>query len=128
MLSARSFSSGCFIGSVFTPVGILSPRGRRRHREAGVGAPAAAGSGRWRVVHVLDAFGGTAVAFELGFDPVDRRAIAIRALTPIAELREPFDRRLVLLEVEPSDQRAHRIRRGSWVAAVCANDGRAAAD
>jgi hypothetical protein len=64
----------------------------------------------------------------LRFDPIDRRAIAIGSLTPIAELREAFDRRLVLLEVEPSDQRAHRIRRSCRWRSGLRKHGRAAAD
>jgi hypothetical protein len=97
MLSARSFSSGCFIGSVLTPVGILSP---------------SAGRARRRIVDVFDALGRAAVALQLRLDPVDCRAIAIGALPAIAELRQAFDRRSVSFEVEPFDQRLHRIGRG----------------
>src|SRR5262249_54694765 len=51
-------------------------------------APAAAAGlvRRGRIVDVLDAVGRAAVALELRLDPVDRGAIAIRALTTIAEL------------------------------------------
>jgi hypothetical protein len=44
-----------------------------------------------------------AVALELGLDPVDRLAIAFRALPAIAERGQPFDRGLVFLEVESID-------------------------
>src|SRR5436189_5582297 len=44
------------------------------------------------------------VALQLCFDPVDRVPIARGALTPVAELREPLDRRLVALEVETTDE------------------------
>src|SRR5213596_2809986 len=47
---------------------------------------------------------GTAVAPELGLDPVHRGAVAVGALAPVAELGEALDRRLVLLEVEARDQ------------------------
>jgi hypothetical protein len=54
MLSARNFSSGCFIGSVFTPVGILSPRGRPPPTARPVlgrpRPPAAAGGGSYTYV------------------------------------------------------------------------------
>ena len=50
-----------------------------------------------------------AVVLELGFDPVDRSTIAGGALPAVAELREPFDRRLVFLEVQASDQDPYRI-------------------
>ena len=46
--------------------------------------------------------------------PVHRRAIAIGALTPIAELRQPFYGCLVLFEVQPLDQRLHRIVSRGW--------------
>ena len=92
MLSARSFSSGCFIGSVLTPVGVfVAARPSAAFREPGVAAAAsAAGGRRRRIVDVLDPLGRAAVALELRFDPVDRRAIAIGALAPIAELRQPL--------------------------------------
>src|SRR5439155_16860961 len=61
-------------------------------REAGDAAAAAASLGRRRVVDVVDPLGWAAVVFQLRLDPVDRRAIAIRALPAIAELREPLER------------------------------------
>ena len=48
---------------------------------------------------------GAAVALELRFDPVDGGAVAIGALTAIAELRQALYRGLVLLELEPADHR-----------------------
>src|SRR5262249_32221019 len=55
-------------------------------------------------LHVL-----AAIALELRFDPIDGVAIALRPLAPIAKLREPRDRRFVLLQVEALDERANRI-------------------
>jgi hypothetical protein len=57
-----------------------------------------------RLVDVLHALGDAPVALELRFDPGDRVSIPLRALTPVAELRQPFDRGFVALEVEPIDQ------------------------
>src|SRR5437762_1216688 len=62
------------------------------------------------VVLVLDALRVRAtIGLELRFDPVDGGAIAIGTLPAVAELRQPFDRRLVPVEVEPRDHRPHRI-------------------
>ena len=52
-----------------------------------------------------------AVALELGFDPSDPLAIAFRAFTAFAELRQSLDRRLVFLEVQLADERPDRILR-----------------
>ena len=52
---------------------------------------------------------GTSIAFELRFNPIDRRPIAISALKAVAELCQSFDRCLISLEVEPSDQHRDRI-------------------
>src|SRR4029077_4201872 len=54
---------------------------------------------------------GAAVALELRFDPVDGGAIPIRALAPVAELRETLDRRLVFLQLEPGDHVLHGVAR-----------------
>src|SRR5439155_11154845 len=98
----------------------------RRHRNAadsrasGAGAdfPTGHGNGHaalrsplrlWRVVLVLDAPGVTAEALQLAFDPVDRCAIAIRPLAPIAEFGQSLDRGLVPLQFEPSDQYPDRV-------------------
>ena len=70
---------------------------------------ASAPIGRRRLVFVMNAVGRAAVALELRLDPVDCRAVAVGALTPVAELRESFDRRLVFLEVEPRHERGDRI-------------------
>src|SRR5438552_6712675 len=61
---------------------------------------------RWRRLIVVLQAGdvGAAVAPELDLDPVHRGAVPVGALAPVAELGEAFDRRLVLLEVEPRDQ------------------------
>jgi hypothetical protein len=69
-----------------------------------------AGAGR-RLKLVLQPFGRAAVAFQLCFDPIDCRTVSVRPLPAIAELRQPFDRRFVLFEIEAVDQRLHRIRR-----------------
>jgi hypothetical protein len=55
-----------------------------------------------------------AVRFELGFDPVQRLAIALGALAAVTELRQALDGRLVLFQVELADQCGDRIagRRG----------------
>ena len=115
MFSARSFSSGCFIGSVFTPVGVadaarpaaaLTARRIAAPARAAAARPARGGGG---LVVVRDPLGRAAVALELRLDPVDRGAVAIGALAAIAELRQPLDRRLVLFEIEAADQRLHRI-------------------
>src|SRR6185503_776744 len=71
-------------------------------------ASAAASGGRWLVGHALSL---AAVALELGFNPCDRVAIALRAFLAIAERREALDRGLVLLEIEPVDKDLDRIRR-----------------
>ena len=65
---------------------------------------------RRRLIVVLDALGiRAAVALELRLDPIDCRSIAIRALTPIAELRQPFDRGLVFFQVESIDHLLDRV-------------------
>src|SRR5262249_21165051 len=51
-----------------------------------------------------------AVAPQLLLDPVDRGAVARRALPPVAELREALDRRLVMLEIEARDEPGNGIR------------------
>ena len=115
MLSARSFSSGWRMGSVFTPVG---PQIAAQTPAAGGGAR----SGRFRRparlrllvgrVTVVQALGvRAAVTLELRLDPVDGRAIAVGALAAVAELGEPLDRRLVALEIETSDQNRDGIGR-----------------
>src|SRR6266487_4654669 len=63
----------------------------------------------WRVVLVLDAPGVAAEALQLAFDPVDRCAIAIGPLPPIAEFGQALDRGLVPLQIEPSDQDPDRV-------------------
>ena len=73
----------------------------RRGRGRAAAAPGCGGG----LVFVLDPLGRAAVALELCFDPVDRGAVAIGALPPIAELRQALDRRLVAFEIEPLDQR-----------------------
>jgi hypothetical protein len=67
-----------------------------------------------RLVDILHALGDTPVALELRFDPGDGVSIPLRALTPVAELRQPFDRGFVALEVEPVDQNLREVRRG-WL-------------
>src|SRR5207249_5938710 len=61
--------------------------------------------GTRRLIVVLEArHVAAAVAPELRLDPVHGGTVAVRALAPVAELGEAFDRDLVLLEVEPRDQ------------------------
>ena len=51
-------------------------------------------------VYVDHTFGvRTTILFELRFDPVDRSAVAIGALSPIAELSQALDRGLVAFQV-----------------------------
>src|SRR5256712_14202116 len=71
---------------------LLRPRSRRR-----------------RLVHVPQPLGRAAEALQLAFDPVDRRAISIGPLAPIAERGQAPDRGLVPLEIEPSDQHPDRV-------------------
>ena len=52
-----------------------------------------------------------AVALELRLDPVGGRPVAVGALAPVAELRQPLDGGLVFLQVEPADQRADGVVR-----------------
>ena len=77
---------------------------------------------RWRFPLVRDALDvGAAVAAELRFDPVHGLAIALGALTTIAELREALDRGLVLGEIETRHQRGD-VRQcgvGRLVDALC---------
>jgi hypothetical protein len=59
-------------------------------------------------MNVSDALGiGATGALELSLDPIEGGAVAIRALLSIAELCQAFDRRLVLLQVEATDERLH---------------------
>src|SRR6185295_2384689 len=53
-----------------------------------------------------------AVALELRLDPIDGVAISLGALAAIAKPREPFDRCLVFLEIQPRDHDADRIIQG----------------
>src|SRR2546427_555335 len=96
-------------------------------RARGGGAVFPADHGNWRaarqsklrlrrVVRVLDASGIAAEALQLAFDPVDRRAIAIRPLPPITEFGQSLDRGLVPLQIEPSDQYPDRVVGGSTLA------------
>src|SRR5581483_8502579 len=81
----------------------------------GVGVAAAAARIRiWgrRLVVVHDPFRRAAVRLQLRLDPVHGRAVAIRALPPIAELGQTFDGRLVLLEVETAGERADVVAGG----------------
>src|SRR5580704_3650994 len=65
---------------------------------------------RRRLVVVLEPFDiCAAVAFELGFYPVDGSAIAIRSLAPIAELRQPLDGGLVPFQIKATDESLHWI-------------------
>jgi hypothetical protein len=60
---------------------------------------------------VLKAFDVCAgITFELGFDPVDGLAIAIRSLPPIAELRQPLDGGLISFQIEPIDENFLGVR------------------
>src|ERR1041385_3167463 len=82
-------------------------RGRRagtRRRGVARGADLPAGE------LVMDSLGvGATVALELGLDPIHRGAVSLSALAAIAELREPADRRLVPLEIEPAGELPDRI-------------------
>jgi len=60
----------------------------------------------------MDAFGiGAAVGLELRFDPVDRRAVSVGIFPAVTEFGQRFYCRLVMLQVEPSDQRLDWIFR-----------------
>jgi hypothetical protein len=65
------------------------------------------------VFHALDVR--AAIALELRFDPCDGVAIALRAFTAIAELRQSFDRRLVFLKVEVADDRRDIVGWRRWL-------------
>jgi hypothetical protein len=87
-----------------------STAGRLRGRSHDRGRHAGAAFARRHGRVVGDARGvRVAVALELRLDPVHGVAIALGALTPIAELRQAFDRRFVFLEIEPSDHRLDGI-------------------
>jgi hypothetical protein len=88
---------------------LVAARATAADRQPGVAATASASGGGWRIVDVLHPLGPAAVALQLHFDPIDRGAIAIRALTPIAEPGQALDGGLVLIEVETLDQRLHRV-------------------
>src|SRR4029450_10315950 len=53
----------------------------------------------------LHPLGRAAVALELGLDPVDSLAVALGALSPVAELGERLDAGFALPEIQPPDQR-----------------------
>ena len=57
---------------------------------------------------VFQPVGRTSVAFELRFNPVDGFAVAFGSLTTISELREPLQRCLVPIEIEPADEHLDR--------------------
>ena len=57
---------------------------------------------------VRDAAGFAAVTLELRLDPVHRFAVALGPFAAVAELRQPLDRRLVLLEVETGRRACER--------------------
>jgi hypothetical protein len=97
-------------------------------------APAAPLSRR-RLILVLEASDvRAAIAFELGFDPGDRRPVTVRPLPPIPELRQPLDRGFVSLEIKSSDQRHHGVvgrgilRRGGWCSGALGEGGTAEGD
>jgi hypothetical protein len=85
---------------------------RRRRPLAASGASVAPTALRRRIC-VGDALGvRAAVALELGLDPVHRIPVALRPLPSIPELGEPLDRRLVLFQIEPTDEGRDRgVRR-----------------
>ena len=59
---------------------------------------------------VLQAFGvRAAVGLELGLDPVQRLAVALRALAAVTELGQALDGGLVPLQVELADEAGHRV-------------------
>ena len=105
---------GAATGSV--PVAADPPTGRR-----GLGgvqwwtgpgaatAATAAGPGL-RVVGVAYALGGRAAhCLELRLDPIDRVTVARGALPSVAELRQPLERGLILIELQPADECADRV-------------------
>src|SRR2546430_4193215 len=66
---------------------------------------------RSRLIVVLQAGDvGTAVAPQLGLDPVHRGAVSVRSLAAVTEMGETLDRRLVLLEIEQRDEPGDGIR------------------
>ena len=50
-----------------------------------------------------------AVALELRFDPIDRGAVPVRSLPPVAEFRQAADGRSIVRQVEPAGQRLNWI-------------------
>ena len=100
--------------SLFTPDGRCSRRrcaGRTCDR-------------RWWGVGVGDALCvGAAVALELCLDPVHRRPIAIRALTPVTESGQSLDGRLVPIKIQPThhaaDDGIRRVGPGGVGCALC---------
>ena len=58
-----------------------------------------------RILRVVrQPLGRAAIALELRFDPLDRVTIPLRAFTAIAKLSQPFNRGLVLLEIQAADE------------------------
>jgi hypothetical protein len=49
------------------------------------------------------------VTLELRFDPVDGLAVPIGSLTPVAELGQAPDRRLIPLQIEAAHERLDRL-------------------
>ena len=80
----------------------------------GTAAPATAARIRGRRLEVIaDALRvGAAVAFELRFNPVEGGAVAVRALTAIAELRQAFNRGFIAFQIEASGEGRKGIRSG----------------
>jgi hypothetical protein len=54
----------------------------------------------------MNAFGvGAAVGLELRFDPINGRAVSVGIFAAVTELGQSLDGRLIVRQVEPSDQR-----------------------
>jgi len=98
---------------VFTPVGARLPKGAATLARQTSSARGLARRGRTRRrlgELVLQAFGvRAAVGLELGLDPVQRLAVALRALAAVTELGEALDGGLVPLQVELADKARHRV-------------------
>ena len=120
---ARSSGRVARSGLVFTPVGLVMPRYREPPWPPRISPLAITGLGDdgSECPGAVAVRGGAglyvyltrsvcaAEALELRLNPVDSRAVAVGALPAIAELGQALDGRLVLLQVEPADQRLHRL-------------------
>src|SRR5262249_7598241 len=61
-----------------------------------------------------------AVALESRFDPIDCSAVAIRALSAVAEFRQAFDGGLVFVQIQLRDEFLDRVVRCGSRSRLCA--------